>query len=68
MWFVSILCMHELAWSVVGSPRPLGFVLGGLAAAFVWLDPIAQFHASPRPSLTNRSANRLVAEARLAPR
>jgi len=68
LWFVSILCLHELAWSVAGSPRPLGIVLGALAAAFVWFDPFGQFHPSPRPSLPDGTSSRIVPEASLAPR
>jgi hypothetical protein len=68
LWFFSILCMHELAWSLFGSPRVLGIILGGLAAAFVWFDPIAQFHASPRPRFSNSSATHLVPGTGLAPR
>jgi hypothetical protein len=60
LWFVSILCLHELAWSVAGSPRPLGIVLGALAAAFVWFDPLGQFHPLSRPSLPNGTSSRLV--------
>lgn len=40
LWFVAAFCMHELAWSIAGSPRVLGLVLGVAAAAFVLIDPI----------------------------
>lgn len=48
LWFVSFLCIHELAWSILGSPRLLGIVVGGSAAAFFWFDPFHLFRvASP---------------------
>jgi len=68
LWFVSIFCLHELAWSVAGSPRLLGVVLGALAAAFVWFDPLGQLHPSARPNLPDGTASQLVPETRLAPR
>lgn len=40
LWFFVAFCMHELAWSLAGSPRVLGLVLGVAAAAFVLIDPI----------------------------
>jgi hypothetical protein len=40
VWFVAFFCLHELAWSLVGSPRVLGLAIGGLAAAFMWVDPL----------------------------
>jgi hypothetical protein len=40
LWFVAFFCMHELAWSLFGSPRVLGLAVGGIAAAFVWVDPL----------------------------
>jgi len=43
LWFVALFCLHEVAWSVLGSPRLLGLLIGGLGAAFVWADP---FHLS----------------------
>jgi hypothetical protein len=50
LWFVSFLCVHELVWSLSGSPRLLGIVLGGSAAAFFWFDPFHLFRvASPAP-------------------
>jgi hypothetical protein len=68
LWFVSILLMHELAWSLFGSPRPLGPILGIVAASLVWLDPFGQFHSSPTPSLRNVAAKPLVADTRLVSR
>jgi hypothetical protein len=44
LWFVSIFVAHELAWSIAGSPRQLGLILGVIAAAFIWIDPLRQFH------------------------
>jgi hypothetical protein len=44
LWFVSIFVAHELAWSIAGSPRPLGVILGLVAATIVWIDPLKQFH------------------------
>jgi hypothetical protein len=43
LWFAAFLCMHEIAWSLMGSPRELGVVLGLLAAAFVYFDPKHMF-------------------------
>jgi hypothetical protein len=40
LWFIAAFCMHELAWSLVGSPRLLGVALGAAAAAFVLVDPL----------------------------
>jgi hypothetical protein len=51
LWFVAFFCLHELAWSVFGSPRMLGLVVGGLGAAFVWFDPL---HLT-RPASTARA-------------
>lgn len=39
LWFAAFLCLHEIAWSVFGSPRVLGIAAGALAAAFVFFDP-----------------------------
>jgi uncharacterized membrane protein AbrB (regulator of aidB expression) len=44
LWFVSIFVAHELAWSIAGSPRPLGLILGLIAATIVWIDPLRVFH------------------------
>jgi hypothetical protein len=67
LWFVSILLMHELAWSIFGSPRPLGPILGIVAASFVWLDPFGQFHTSRFPTL-RVTAKPLVPDTRLVSR
>ncbi|HEX5014208.1 MAG TPA: hypothetical protein VFV72_08620 [Candidatus Limnocylindrales bacterium] len=40
MWFVAFLCVHELAWSLFGSPRILGLAFGAAGAAFVLMDPV----------------------------
>jgi hypothetical protein len=40
LWFLSAFCMHELAWSLAGSPRILGLAFGAAAAAFVLIDPL----------------------------
>jgi len=39
LWFFAAFCMHELAWSIAGSPRVLGLAFGAAAAAFVLIDP-----------------------------
>lgn len=44
LWFVSIFIAHELAWSIAGSPRPMGVILGLIAATIIWIDPLKQFH------------------------
>ena len=43
LWFLAFFCLHELAWSVFGSPRMLGVAIGALAAAYVWLYPTGVF-------------------------
>jgi hypothetical protein len=55
LWFVSFLCLHELAWSVFGSPRVLGIVIGGAAAAFFYFDPARLFIVAelPMPDTTD---------------
>jgi hypothetical protein len=50
LWFAAFLCMHEIAWSIFGSPRALGLVLGGLAASFVYFDPKRLFVSRPAAS------------------
>lgn len=51
LWFASFLCLHEIAWSVFGSPRILGIIIGGVAAAFFYFDLARLFTVadSPRP-------------------
>jgi hypothetical protein len=44
LWFASVFLAHELAWSIAGSPRPLGVILGLIAATIVWIDPLKVFH------------------------
>jgi hypothetical protein len=68
LWFVSILWLHELAWSVAGSPRPIGFLLAGFAAAVIWFDPLARFHPSPRLAANDRADDRLIPETGLVRR
>jgi hypothetical protein len=54
LWFVAFLCLHELAWSTVGSPRFLGIAFGVAAAAFVFFDPARLFAPSPSESDAGR--------------
>ena len=49
LWFAAFLCMHELAWSLFGSPRMLGVAIGALAAAYVWLYPTGAFWGRGEP-------------------
>jgi len=53
LWFLAILFMYELAWSLFDVPRVIGPVLAGAAATFVALDPFHLFwpvrEASPTP-------------------
>ena len=53
LWFLAILFMYELAWSLFGVPRVIGPVLAGAAAAFVAFDPVHLFwpvrEGSPTP-------------------
>jgi hypothetical protein len=44
LWFVFVFTAHEPAWSIAGSPRPLGVILGLIAATVIWIDPLKQFH------------------------
>jgi hypothetical protein len=67
LWFVSILCAHEVAWSVAGSPRPLGFVLGAIVAVFVWFDPFSQLHPSSRPDRLGGIPGRPAPKTQLVP-
>jgi hypothetical protein len=46
LWFFSFFCMSELAWSLAGSPRVLGVILGTAAAVFVAIDPLHLFFAA----------------------
>jgi hypothetical protein len=62
LWFLMVAFAHEIAWSVMGSPRPLGLVLAVAVAGFVWLDPTHLRHPArqsrprPTPAPTVRSA------------
>ena len=53
LWFLAAFCMHELAWSLTGSPRILGVAFGAAAAAFVLIDPLHMLASSaavaPKP-------------------
>jgi hypothetical protein len=40
LWFFAFFCVHELAWSLFGSPRLLGVAVGAAAAAFILIDPV----------------------------
>jgi hypothetical protein len=62
LWFVAFLCLHELAWSVFGSPRALGLAVGGLAAAFFYFDPARLFTWRSTGSVA--SADRLATAGR----
>ena len=59
LWFVAFLCLHELAWSVFGSPRILGLAIGGLAAAFILVDP---WHLATPASTVRQVSSRLHAD------
>jgi hypothetical protein len=50
LWFVAFFCLHEIAWSVFGSPRLLGIVAGALAAAFFFFDPKRVFVSQAGPA------------------
>jgi hypothetical protein len=67
LWFVSFACLHELLWSMFGSPRVLGIGVGLAAAAFYFFDLAGLFFTTPgrsldplndRPTLRERSATR----------
>ena len=47
LWFAAFLCLHEIAWSVLGSPRAFGVVIGTAAAAFYFFDPSGRLVARP---------------------
>jgi hypothetical protein len=46
LWFFAAFCVHELAWSIAGSPRLLGLAFGAAAAAFVLIDPLSMLAGS----------------------
>ena len=62
LWFVSIFVAHELAWSITGSPRPLGVILGLIAATVVWIDPLKVFHPRSQETGDRLMAGRLQSE------
>jgi hypothetical protein len=47
LWFVAFLSLHELAWSMFGSPRHLGIVAGAVGAALFYFDPARLFTVAP---------------------
>ena len=49
LWFFAFFCVHELAWSLFGSPRLLGVAIGAGAALFVLIDPLRIVRAA-RPT------------------
>ena len=48
LWFLAFLCLHELVWSIAGSPRMLGLAFGSAAAAFVLMDPVGMLRRGPK--------------------
>lgn len=40
LWFTAVLCFYELAWSLVGAPRPVGPLVAAGVAIFVGADPL----------------------------
>lgn len=59
LWFISFLCLHELAWSVFGSPRILGLVIACMAAGLYYFDPFHLFRAAPPVELDVNMDRRL---------
>jgi hypothetical protein len=45
LWFISLAFAGEVVWSLGLIPRPLGVIIAVALAGFVWLDPMAVFHA-----------------------
>lgn len=54
LWFLSIWLAYEVVWSVVGTPRTIGPILGLVAAAFVVVDPTGRVWGSPLRSSVSR--------------
>lgn len=60
LWFFAIWAAYEVIWSVAGVPRPIGPILGLLAAGAVVIDPTGRFWGRPLAlNLTTRSWRRL---------
>ncbi|HET9345023.1 MAG TPA: hypothetical protein VFO05_04905 [Candidatus Limnocylindrales bacterium] len=60
LWFFAFFCVHELAWSFLGSPRLLGVAVGAAAAAFILIDPVKLIRAErPTASPVQGSAVRV---------
>jgi hypothetical protein len=49
LWFVAVIAMYELAWSVLGVPRPVGPILAFVIAALVVADPGHLLWPTPAP-------------------
>jgi hypothetical protein len=47
LWFVAILAMYELAWSLLGIPRPVGPIIAFVVSALVVADPAHLFWPAP---------------------
>jgi hypothetical protein len=57
LWFLSIWVAYEVIWSITGAPRPIGPILGLVAASLVVIDPTGRFWGKPMTA----TAPRLVA-------
>lgn len=65
LWFVSFLALHEIAWSLFGSPRVLGVVIGGAAAAFFYFDPSRLFTVASLPQQETKIDRRVTPTDRI---
>ena len=56
LWFVAILAMYELAWSLLGIPRPVGPILAFVISALVVADPANLFWPASAPARSQAPA------------
>lgn len=45
LWFASVFLACEVVWSIAATPRFLNSILALSVAAFVFVDPLRQFHS-----------------------
>ena len=62
LWFLAILALYELAWSLAGVPRQVGPVLAFVVSALVVADPANLFWPA-RPKVHTRTQRLLRAES-----
>jgi hypothetical protein len=67
LWFGMVALAHEVLWSITGSPRLLGLVLGVIVAGFTWVDPTRQLHPPRHREGLSPARLALAAKSTLAP-